>query len=147
MPTAKVLTFSIQSSTTNADGLTVTRTIFSTHSEAALDAMLAAIKTAGEALPKTRPPTPGNSRPVKIIDIEVKDYARAVAAGRIPAGLSVGMTWPTLGDAAVALTLEPASLRQLFYTERKDNNGIDKSVWVRGVEVEYADSRKDAVSE
>jgi len=140
MPAAKVITYRVLSSVTNAEDLTVNKTVFATHDEQAFNEVLASIKGEASTKPKLRPATNGNSRKIKLVEIaDVREFVARTKNGDLPEGLAVGHEWPTLLDAAAAVGLRPATLKQLFYIARRDAEGVDSPVTTRGLVLAYAD--------
>lgn len=79
-----------------------------------------------------------NARPV--ICLAVADPIKAAEAHRDGYLVSIptaGSKWPSVRLASDALGLAEQSLRQLFYNARKENNGTDTAIRVRGLLIEY----------
>lgn len=138
MPAKRQTVFQILSRNVGEHG-EIARVLHSTHDEQAHAAALEQVRIVTATTPGLRPPTFGNVRPVKVVDIA--DIARArssLGANSIP---EIGTQWPSVKDAGLALGLSSVSLRQLFAQARKANNGNDAPVTVRGLVLDYADER------
>lgn len=121
--------------------------ILSTRSKDYFDRAVAAIRTIASDAPKLREATSPNSRAVILKTVFDRQRAlSAVQAGKLSVIPMPGTVYPSLGDAARALGLSPASLRQTFSKARRLANGFDGPVQMFGLVLELVDGDTDRVS-
>lgn len=141
MPAKRQTVFQILSRNVGEHG-EIARVLHSTHDEQAHANALEKVRTVTATTPGLRPPTFGNVRPVKLLEIaDPEKVRRLVNSAIFPSVPIIGTTWDSVKAAGLALGLSSVSLRQLFAQARKKNAGLDAPVTVRGLVLDYADDR------
>lgn len=91
--------------------------------------------------PTLRPPTYGNSRPMKVVAVAINSkYTQLTDEQR--RRCTVGATFPSASTAAVAIGIKPESFQVLISQARKRNpEQINPCVIVRGIAFEFIEAR------
>lgn len=141
MNTTRKQVYQIIARTIGTDGAEWSRVIFATVDPETNGQMVALVREHGADKPKTRAPTFGNTKRVRVLACEdTEEAARLLQSGALSQGFQAGHEFPSVKAASVAFGLDPDTLAQLF-SRASTGKEPNPAIVVRGYRIQKTETK------